>query len=753
MNNRLSAWVGKSIARRLALPAAMLLLLMLVQAAASGGFASLMVSRLESAVEQSGRGLRLTERLLQATSELARHARSSANEPDPALRAAAISEFNRANRELGLVVDEISGRLSRQPALQQAVSEGVSSFVISGVKATRLADRGRLEDAQRELQQNFEPRLLEYVITTVSTLNKTSAADLADVHASGTREFRIALVTTLVVVLLTVAGLLHNLLQVRRRIVTPVAEAATTARRLAAGDYAPVPAVPGGDECAELARAMGDLSQQLQERQRDAVAAFRVRSGLDLASSCVIIADSADAVIYANEAALALMRQALPGRDVRGARLQDLLEAAAGAEALHGNPRARRLRFGELVVDVVDAQIISDDGTSIGRVTEWTDRTVEIRAQREVASVIQGAGEGDFSRRVPVADKSGYWFELAGAVNRLTETFDEALQEISGELKALSEGRLADAPQRTHSGLLGQVFEDLSRSRAQLAAMVSQISEAAEAVGTAVEGIRRGNDSLLENGAALADSIARTGETVRAVSEAVRRTATRANELHGLAASAQGAADRGGEAVASVVRAMSEVSDYSSKVVDVVAVIDGLAFQTNLLALNAAVEAARAGEAGRGFAVVAAEVRALSQRCTGSAREIKALIEGSDRAVRSGSKLVSDAGGTINDVLAQVESMTRLVAEIRRDAGEQQQGIEAVAQTFQQVEHAQDANDALIERTGHSSATLEQLAGQLSGAVGRFVLEGAAGRAGRSAAGTVVAAASGLQRTEVAAAG
>jgi methyl-accepting chemotaxis protein len=704
---KLRGWIGESVSRRLAIPGLVLILLLLLQAALSTGSAFRLVGRLEDSSHNSNASMQLTQRLLSAAQELSDHARETVAATDDDARKKGVAAFNETKARLGEVVDEISVKLSADPTLQQAVSDGLSTFVVSGVKATRLAEKGRIEDAQRELQVTFDPNLLAYVISTVTALNQTSASSLSGVLKAGQADFWIALVVALVMVAIAAFAAHRAFRSMRHAVIEPVQYAAHTARRLATGDYDEVRKSDDPAECGELVRAMSDLCQQLIERRTAvesaaaaAVGAFRVRSGLDLASSRVLITDPEGRIIYANAAARALMDTIQPRAAIVGRDLDELLSAASADEgSASGDPRSRRLRYQDTVTDVVVSTITTETGELLGRVAEWVDRTAEVRAQREVSAVVQAAGQGDFSQRIPADGKSGYWSELASSLNQLTETFHTALHATSLQLAALSQGELTAAGDHRYQGLLAQVFDDLAASRSHLSKMVAQIRTGSENVSSVAATINEGNETLHAQGEEL---------------------------THSIAAEARDAAVQGGRVVGNVVKSMAEVSTTSARVVDVVSVIDEIAFQTNLLALNAAVEAARAGEQGRGFAVVAAEVRNLSQRCTASAGEIKKLIEVSNNTVRQGTALVASAGKTIEDVVERVATMADVVGEIARDAQEQCVGIETVARKVAEVETSNSENASLLAQARESAHELQLLAGELGGAVGRFRIEGAA---------------------------
>jgi methyl-accepting chemotaxis protein len=203
----------------------------------------------------------------------------------------------------------------------------------------------------------------------------------------------------------------------------------------------------------------------------------------------------------------------------------------------------------------------------------------------------------------------------------------------------------------------------------------------------------------------------------------VKQNADHAGQANALADNAAGVAQKGSAAVARVVDTMGSIHASSQKIVDIIAVIDGIAFQTNILALNAAVEAARAGEQGRGFAVVATEVRNLAQRSAAAAKEIKGLISSSVQQVEAGNLLVSEAGATMNEVLQSVQRMNAIMAEISHASREQSAGIEQVNQAITQMDTVTQQNAGLVQQAAHTAQSLQEQAAALGQLVSVFRLE------------------------------
>jgi methyl-accepting chemotaxis protein len=258
--------------------------------------------------------------------------------------------------------------------------------------------------------------------------------------------------------------------------------------------------------------------------------------------------------------------------------------------------------------------------------------------------------------------------------------------------------------------------------RDNLAKMVAQVRTSTDTITTASAEIASGNHDLAHRTEAQAGALQETAGAMEELTSTVQANAQNAQQVNLLAKSASDVAVRGGAVVDQVVDTMGSINASSRKIVDIISVIDGIAFQTNILALNAAVEAARAGEQGRGFAVVASEVRSLAQRSAGAAKEIKGLIDDSVAKVGSGTALVEQAGVTMREVVASVKRVTEMVGEISAASSEQGSGIAQVNQSIAQMDQATQQNAALVEESVAAAQLLSAQAEGLSSAVSVFKL-------------------------------
>ncbi|WP_371765058.1 methyl-accepting chemotaxis protein [Massilia sp.] len=272
----------------------------------------------------------------------------------------------------------------------------------------------------------------------------------------------------------------------------------------------------------------------------------------------------------------------------------------------------------------------------------------------------------------------------------------------------------------------GELMIALQTMNANLNALVTRVRSGADTIATAAVEVASGNHDLSARTEEQASALEESAASMEELTSTVRQNAENARQGNQMAASASSVAVRGGDVVAQVVATMGAIDASSRKIVDIIGVIDGIAFQTNILALNAAVEAARAGEQGRGFAVVASEVRTLAQRSAGAAKEIKELIGDSVDKVAAGSRLVGEAGTTIQEVVASVRRVSDIMAEISAASGEQSAGIEQVGAAIQQMDQVTQQNAALVEEAAAATESMQEQARSLAEAVSAFKLDHAA---------------------------
>ena len=278
---------------------------------------------------------------------------------------------------------------------------------------------------------------------------------------------------------------------------------------------------------------------------------------------------------------------------------------------------------------------------------------------------------------------------------------------------------------RDETSELLQALHDMNHS---LATTVGEVRAGSELITTAAHEIAAGNADLSARTETQASSLEETASSMEELTSTVKQNADNARQANQLAVSASSVAEKGGNVVSQVVSTMGSIKESSSRIVDIIGVIDGIAFQTNILALNAAVEAARAGEQGRGFAVVASEVRNLAQRSAGAAREIKGLIGDSMTQVNAGTALVQQAGATMDDVVASVARVTDMMSEISTATQEQRVGINQVNEAIAQMDQVTQQNAALVEEAAAAAASMQEQAAQLAQVAAAFKLDHASGR-------------------------
>ncbi len=622
-------------------------------------------------------------------------------------------------------------------------------FVQEGLMAAKAAmAEGRFADAQQLMVDKVNP-LYEKAAGLADALYKyqlsEAQAQLQAAEAEGARSR--SLVIALLAGVVALGGLIA-LLTVRA-IVRPLDMITSGFQSIAGGNYQTPIDIDRNDEIGKVMQGLQSMQIQLgfnvAEAKRVSDENLRIKIGLDNVATNVMIADYGHNIIYMNDAVQKMFQNA--ESDIR----KDLPHFSAAAllgsniDIFHKNPAHQRTMLDRLTGNyratilvggrtfaLSVTPVVNSRGERLGTAVEWLDRTLEVAVENEVADIVSAAANGDFSQRVAVDGKQGFFLRLAEDLNRLLETAQRGLDDVVEVLSAMADGDLTKSITADYAGTFGQLKDDANVTVARLREIVGQIKHAADAINTASQEIAVGNQDLSSRTEQQASSLEETASSMEELTGTVKQNADNARQANELANGAQQVAEKGGAVVAQVVQTMGAIHQSSAKISDIIGVIDGIAFQTNILALNAAVEAARAGEQGRGFAVVATEVRSLAQRSAAAAKEIKGLISDSVEKVQNGSKLVDQAGRTMEEVVAAIGRVAKIMTDIAEASREQSSGIEQVGLAVTQMDEVTQQNAALVEEAAAAAESLEEQARSLLEAVSVFQLA-AGDRRGASA--------------------
>jgi methyl-accepting chemotaxis protein len=488
---------------------------------------------------------------------------------------------------------------------------------------------------------------------------------------------------------------------------------------LAYGELDKPIAAGGADEICDILRALVTLQESLRKREQDPKLGdelLRLRNALDAASTGMMLAGKEGRIVFANASLVAMLGKTdaeLAGRPI--------------AEFLHGAPTSgdgqSELSVGSKSFKLAASTLIGASGEPLGTLLEWHERTREVADETELENLLQAAVKGDFSQRVKLEGKTGFVQKTAEGMNRLMGIVSGGLEDVARVLNAVAQGDLTERIERNYEGTFGQLKDDVNATVAHLRQAMGRLQEVAEAVNTAAREIAEGNADLSRRTEQQASTLEQTASSMEEFNATIRQNAENARRANECTTSANGVAAQGGSMVKHVMQTMSGIQERSQRITDITGVIDSIAFQTNILALNAAVEAARAGEQGKGFAVVASEVRALAQRSTQAAKEIKSLISGSVEEVQGGVELVEKAGKTMEQVVSAFRDVAGLVTEISLASKEQSQGMDQVTRAVSQMDQATQHNSALVEEASAAAESLEEQAQTLVHILSQFQLQ------------------------------
>ena len=485
---------------------------------------------------------------------------------------------------------------------------------------------------------------------------------------------------------------------IRRSVIRPVVDAANVARAVASGSLDPRIQVRSGDEIGQLGNAMLAMTSTLKgviaaqgemaERHDAGQLSFRMDDG------------------------------AFPGEYGRMVRGTNTLVASHIAVKMRLVEIMQRYAIGDLSVDM---DRLPGEKAMLTDAMDATKANLSA-INGEIKRLAQSAAAGDFSLRGDARKYQHDFHDMVAGLNRLMETTDANLADVSLLLQAIARGDLTARMEGDFHGVFARMRDDANATVAQLRDIVRHIQGASASIDTAAGEIASGNADLSRRTEQQAANLEETAASMEELTSTVRQNADSARQANQLAIGAASIASEGGATVSRVVATMSDIEQSSKKIAEIISVIDGIAFQTNILALNAAVEAARAGEQGRGFAVVASEVRALAQRSAEAAKEIKGLIGSSVERVDQGATLVAQAGGTMQEIVEAVRRVSDLMAEISAASQEQSTGIEQVNQTITHMDGVTQQNAAMVEQATAAAHSLQEQADDLAEVVAVFRL-------------------------------
>lgn len=458
-----------------------------------------------------------------------------------------------------------------------------------------------------------------------------------------------------------------------------------------------------------------------------------IKMALDEVTVPVTLSNSQRELVYMNKAGLKLwkdMEDDLADR-IPGFRVDSMYGQAIGTYLETDQDRAM---FSEMTKETLNidvtlggkklrltvVSIFDERDVYVGRATQWLDRTTELALEKQISEIVSKASVGDFHGRINAPQAQGFFKQLVEGLNLLLGTCEKSYGDIADIFDALSRGDLTHTISNQYSGEFETIKNNANNTIYKLTDIVEQIKRITHNVNSSSQEIAVSSGNLANRTNQQAAAIELTAASMHELTSTVEANTDNANNANDFVIGASNVATKGVEVIGRVVNTMENIHESSRKVVDIISVIDGISFQTNILALNAAVEAARAGEQGRGFAVVASEVRSLAQRAAAAAGEIKTLINDSVEKIEDGSKLVVDAGHTMEDIVGSIRTVTNMIGQISVASVEQSAGISQANNSISEMEEMTQQNAILVEQSAATSDNLKKQAAELSQAVDYF---------------------------------
>lgn len=584
------------------------------------------------------------------------------------------------------------------------------------------------------LTAEIHPLFIQY-LAEVDAITQMKGRELVNMAAEANESYNSASTQLIIILVIALGFAVAVAFVITRSLAKALGTEPDTLRQLtsaiAAGDFNLT--VPSHPTPHSVLASVVDMLANLKQAAELAVFNARIRAAVENANTNIMIADNQRKIIYLNKGMERMLRQA--EADFQKVLPQFRADAVLNSsmDSFHKNPAHQasmlehlrsahkaQLSVGARYFDLCASPVFGDNGEKIGTVAEWIERTIEINVANEINEMVSAAANGDFTKRLDVHNKEGFFLDISKGLNQIVDTSHRGLADICRVLGAIADGDLTQQVQNDYQGAFAELKEYCNKTTHELATMLGEIRTVAEAINTAASEISQGNTDLSSRTEEQASSLEETASSMEELTGTVRQNADNARQANTLAAKASEVAMNGGHLIEQVVTTMASINESAQKIADIIGVIDGIAFQTNILALNAAVEAARAGEQGRGFAVVASEVRTLAQRSANAAKDIKALISDSVGKISNGNDLVGKSGDTMKDIVVAIKRVNDIMAEIAAASAEQANGLDEVGRAVTQMDEMTQQNAALVEQSAAAAESMLSQAEQLSSRVSMF---------------------------------
>jgi len=472
---------------------------------------------------------------------------------------------------------------------------------------------------------------------------------------------------------------------------------------------------------SEIFKNIASILSNTLTRIKDVNEMVRIKVALDNVTTNVMMADSDLNVTYMNRAIVKMFSNSESQIKNQLNRFELKKLIGTNIDDFHKDPSRQRNLLGSLATtfrssitiggryfDLIANPIISDKGERLGSVVEWADVTNELAVQKEIETIIDGAVEGDFDKRVSLDGKEKFFLKISEGINQLLDISSKGLKDVVNALGKISNGDLSSKITEDYKGIFGELKEYVNNTVQKLETTISEVKTKADTLVEAAEEVTSTAQTLSQGASEQAASVEETSASLEEMTASIDQNAENAKQTESISTKSAKEAAEGGKAVINTVEAMKQIADKIS-------IIEDIAYQTNLLALNAAIEAARAGEHGKGFAVVASEVRKLAERSQKSANEISSLASGSVQ-------IAETAGRLINEIVPAINKTADLVQEISAASSEQSSGVNEVNKAMTQLDQVSQQSASASEELAAIAEELKSQAGQLLESIAFFKL-------------------------------